>query len=75
MECNKDEATRAKELAEKKFIAKEITGARKFALKAQNLYLGPEGIPQMIATLNVHFSAENKINGEADWYAILGVNR
>ncbi|XWS63878.1 hypothetical protein CRYUN_Cryun06bG0139200 [Craigia yunnanensis] len=74
MECNKDEATRAKELAEKKFIAKDITGAKKFALKAQNLFPGLEGIPQMIATLDVHISAENKINGEADWYGILGVN-
>ncbi|XVE85349.1 hypothetical protein DITRI_Ditri17bG0083900 [Diplodiscus trichospermus] len=74
MECNKDEATRAKELAEKKFIAKDIRGARKFALKAQNLYPGLEGISQMIATLDVYISAENKVNGEADWYAILGVN-
>ncbi|XP_007043977.2 PREDICTED: uncharacterized protein LOC18608980 [Theobroma cacao] len=74
MECNKDEATRAKELAEKKFMAKDIVGAKKFALKAQNLYPGLEGISQMIATLDVHFSAENKVNGEADWYAILGVN-
>lgn len=74
MECNKDEATRAKELAEKKFIAKDINGAKKFALKAQNLYPGLDGIPQMIATLNVYISAENKINGEADWYAVLGVN-
>ncbi|XVE92110.1 hypothetical protein REPUB_Repub01dG0068900 [Reevesia pubescens] len=74
MECNKDEATRAKELAEKKFIAKDITGAKKFALKAQNLFPGLEGISQMIAALDVHISAENKINGEADWYAILGVN-
>ncbi|OMO60511.1 hypothetical protein CCACVL1_24085 [Corchorus capsularis] len=74
MECNKDEANRAKELAEKKFFAKDIVGAKKFALKAQNLFPGLEGIPQMIATLNVHISAENKINGESDWYGILGVN-
>ncbi|KAE8730127.1 LRR receptor-like serine/threonine-protein kinase GSO1-like [Hibiscus syriacus] len=74
MECNKDEATRARELAEKKFTAKDIKGAKKFALKAQNLYPDLEGIPQMIATLDVYISAENKINGEADWYGILGVN-
>lgn len=29
MECNKDEATRAKEIAENKFTAKDIFGARK----------------------------------------------
>ncbi|KAJ0038535.1 hypothetical protein Pint_23742 [Pistacia integerrima] len=74
MECNKDEATRAKEIAEKKFTAKDIAGAKKFAMKAHNLYPGLEGIPQMLATLDVYVSAENKINGEADWYGILGVN-
>lgn len=74
MECNKDEATRAKELAETRFTAKDLAGAKKFALKAQNLYPALEGIHQMIATLDVYISAENKINGEADWYGILGVN-
>ncbi|KAL5848487.1 hypothetical protein ACOSQ4_006500 [Xanthoceras sorbifolium] len=74
MECNKDEATRAKEIAEKKFTAKDIAGAKKFAMKAQNLYPGLEGIPQMLATLDVYVSAENKISGEADWYGILGVS-
>lgn len=29
MECNKDEALKAKELAEKKFVEKDIIGARK----------------------------------------------
>jgi curved DNA-binding protein CbpA len=74
MECNKDEATRAKEIAEKKFSAKDIAGAKKFALKAQNLYPGLEGIPQMMATLDVYVAAGNKINGEADWYGILGAD-
>ncbi|KAL5552623.1 hypothetical protein UlMin_040024 [Ulmus minor] len=75
MECNKDEAARAKEIAEKKFSVKDITGAKKFALKAQNLFPGLEGIPQMLATLDVYVAAENKINGEADWYGILGVDQ
>lgn len=74
MECNKDEATRAKEIAERKFIAKDMLGAKKFALKAHNLFPGLEGIPQMLATLDVYVSADNKISGEADWYGILGVN-
>lgn len=75
MECNKDEATRAKEIAEKKFMSKDVKGAKKFALKAQNLFPGLEGIPQMLATLDVYVSAENKSNGEADWYGILGVEQ
>uniref|UniRef100_A0A5B7AMK9 J domain-containing protein n=1 Tax=Davidia involucrata TaxID=16924 RepID=A0A5B7AMK9_DAVIN len=74
MECNRDEATRAKEIAEKKFTVKDISGAKKFAMKAQALYPGLEGIHKMLATLDVYISAENKINGEADWYGILGVN-
>ncbi|KAK9276966.1 hypothetical protein L1049_006505 [Liquidambar formosana] len=74
MECNKDEATRAREISEKKFTARDVAGAKKFALKAQNLYPGLEGIQQMLATLDVYISAENKINGEADWYGILNVN-
>ncbi|XP_062112927.1 uncharacterized protein LOC133824076 [Humulus lupulus] len=75
MECNKDEATRAKEIAEKKFLAKDILGSKKFALKAQNLFPGLEGIPQMLSTLDIYISAENKICGEADWYGILGVDQ
>ncbi|KAK2367245.1 Chaperone DnaJ-domain superfamily protein [Trifolium repens] len=74
MECNKDEATRAKEIAERKFNEKDTSGAKKFALKAQNLFPSLEGIPQMIATLDVYIAAENKVKGEADWYGILGVN-
>ncbi|OVA09555.1 DnaJ domain [Macleaya cordata] len=74
MECNRDEATRAKEIAERKFTTRDVASAKKFAVKAQNLYPGLEGIQQMLATLDVHLSAENKIGGEADWYGVLGVN-
>ncbi|GAB4826263.1 hypothetical protein Ancab_009128 [Ancistrocladus abbreviatus] len=74
MECNKDEAIRAKELAEKKFKEKDIGGAKKFALKAQNLYPGLEGISQMMTILDVCTSAEKKVSGEMDWYGILGVS-
>ncbi|KAG9445876.1 hypothetical protein H6P81_012004 [Aristolochia fimbriata] len=74
MECNRDEALRAKEIAERKFTTKDIKGAKKFALKAQNLYPSLEGISQMLATFDVYLSAENKIKGETDWYAILSVN-
>lgn len=73
MECNKDEATKAKELAEKKFAEKDVTGARKFAMKAQSLFPGLDGLQQLLATLNIYLSAERKINGEVDWYGILGI--
>ncbi|KAI3733335.1 hypothetical protein L6452_12778 [Arctium lappa] len=74
MECNRDEATRAKEIAERKLSAKDIAGAKKFALKAQCLYPGLDGISQLLATLDVYVAAENKINGESDFYGILGVS-
>ncbi|XVF53430.1 hypothetical protein PTKIN_Ptkin05aG0098900 [Pterospermum kingtungense] len=73
MECNKDEAFRAKEIAERKVTEKDYASAKKFALKAQSLYPGLDGIAQMLTTLDVYISAENKVSGEADWYGVLGV--
>ncbi|XP_078432706.1 uncharacterized protein LOC144704239 [Wolffia australiana] len=73
MECNRDEALRARAIAESKFRAKDIEGAKRLALKAESLYPGLEGIPQMIATLNVHLSAQSMADGDKDWYAVLGV--
>ncbi|PSR89453.1 DnaJ subfamily B member like [Actinidia chinensis var. chinensis] len=74
MECNKDEATRAKEISEKKLTERDIAGAKKFALKAQNLFPGLEGLPQFMETLDVYVSAETKVNGEVDWYGVLRVD-
>lgn len=74
MECNRDEATRAKEIAERKFVEKEFPAAKKFAIKAQNLYPGLEGLPQMLATFDVYISSEKRIGGELDLYGILGAN-
>ena len=54
MECNKEEALRAKELAEKKMQNKDFIGARKFALKAQQLYPELENITQMLIVCDVH---------------------
>ncbi|CAH1445499.1 unnamed protein product [Lactuca virosa] len=73
MECNIDEATRAKPIAEKKFADKDYTGAKKFTLKAQTLNPLLDGISHMLITLDVYISSENKINGESDWYKVLDV--
>ncbi|GMI76696.1 hypothetical protein like AT5G53150 [Hibiscus trionum] len=73
MDCNKDEAIRAKELAEKKLAEMDAVGAKRFALKAQNLYPELDGLPQLLATLDVYISADKKINGEVDWYRVLAV--
>ncbi|PKA55252.1 Chaperone protein dnaJ 49 [Apostasia shenzhenica] len=74
MECNRDEALRAKEIAERKFSLRDYIGAKKFALKAQNLFPSLDGISQMLSTLDVYLASEAKINGEKDLYAILRVS-
>ncbi|KZV44087.1 hypothetical protein F511_10758 [Dorcoceras hygrometricum] len=75
MECNRDEAVRAKEIAERLFAVKDIEGAKKFALKARNLYPDLDGISQMLMTLEIYLCAqEKKIQEEYDWYGVLGVN-
>ncbi|KAJ8752894.1 hypothetical protein K2173_008629 [Erythroxylum novogranatense] len=75
MGYNKDEAVRAKEIAERKFTEKDYNAAKKFALKAQNLYPELDGLTKMLTTFDVLISAETRIsNGEVDWYKVLGVN-
>ncbi|XP_015571313.2 uncharacterized protein LOC8274377 isoform X1 [Ricinus communis] len=75
MECNKDEAVRAKEIAERKFTDRDFAGAKKFALKAQHLYPELDGLSQMLVTLDVYASAEKRtITGEVDYYCVLGVS-
>lgn len=74
MDYNKEDATRAREIAKRKFLANDISGARKFALKAQFLYPELDGIAQMVATFDVHLSAQNIIYGEIDYYGVLGLN-
>ncbi|PIN22390.1 hypothetical protein CDL12_04897 [Handroanthus impetiginosus] len=74
MDCNKDDAQRAKEIAEKKLLERDITGAKKFALKAQNLYPNLEGLSQFLGVIDVYVANEKKINGEPDYYGILGVD-
>ncbi|GLJ48392.1 hypothetical protein SUGI_1021580 [Cryptomeria japonica] len=75
MECYQDEARKAKELAEKKFDAQDLEGARKMVLKAQNIYPLLEGLTQFIAVLNVHLAAApgQKTKGLVDYYKVLDV--
>ncbi|EXC34879.1 Chaperone protein DnaJ [Morus notabilis] len=73
MEANKEEALKAKEIAEKRFFEKNFTDARNYALKAKKLFPGLEGISQMVATFEVYIASEDKFNGEVDYYSILGL--
>ncbi|KAL7614595.1 hypothetical protein Lser_V15G09559 [Lactuca serriola] len=74
MERKRDEAIRAKRLAEKKLGDKDFAASKKYTVKAQTLCPDLDGISQMSTILDVYISAENKVNGEFDWYGILGVN-
>ncbi|KAL3502547.1 hypothetical protein ACH5RR_036996 [Cinchona calisaya] len=74
MESNIEEALSVKAYAEKRFVERDFAGARNYALKAQMLYPELEGIAQMVATFGVYTASEVKINGEFDFYAILGLN-
>uniref|UniRef100_F6HDI6 J domain-containing protein n=1 Tax=Vitis vinifera TaxID=29760 RepID=F6HDI6_VITVI len=76
MDCNKEEAVRAKGLAEKKMQNKDFVGARKIAIKAQQLYPDLENISQMLTVCDVHCSAEHKLIGnEIDWYGVLQIEQ
>lgn len=72
MECNKDEAIRAKGIADMKMQSSDFEGARKMAKKAQELFPELENLSQLLAVCEVHCSALKKLYGSAmDWYGIL----
>ncbi|XP_042002060.1 uncharacterized protein LOC121751389 isoform X2 [Salvia splendens] len=76
MDCNKDEAIRAKEIAEKKMQSNDFEGTHKIALKGKNLYPKLENITQMLSICDVHCSAQKMVLGsEKDWYGILQVKK
>ena len=73
MEANLEEALKAKEIAEKRFVEKDFAGAKNYALKAKSLFPALEGISQMVTTFEVYIASEAKCNGEVDYYSILGL--
>ncbi|TMW97053.1 hypothetical protein EJD97_006293 [Solanum chilense] len=74
MECNRDEAIRAKEIAEQKLMENDISGAHKFALKAQKMYPGLDGLSQFMEVVNVYVAHEKKTRGEVDFYGVLALD-
>ncbi|KAK8539369.1 hypothetical protein V6N13_104390 [Hibiscus sabdariffa] len=74
MDCNKEEAIRARDIAEQKMQNKDFSGAQRVAAKAQQLCPDLENISQMIVVCDVHCAAEKRLFGDVmDWYAILKV--
>ncbi|KAI4379022.1 hypothetical protein MLD38_016428 [Melastoma candidum] len=76
MECNKEEALRAKDIAETRMQKNDFSGALRIAQKAQHLFPELENITNMLAVCEVHCSAQKKVFGtEFDYYAILQVEK
>ncbi|ESW16770.1 hypothetical protein PHAVU_007G183700 [Phaseolus vulgaris] len=76
MECNKDEALRARKIAEARMQRGEFQEALKFATKAKNLYPDVGSISHVLAICEVHNAAKRKLSpSDMDWYAILQIER
>ncbi|PUZ45288.1 hypothetical protein GQ55_8G210100 [Panicum hallii var. hallii] len=73
IECNREEALRAREIAVKMMENKDFVGAEKIVLKAQKLFPELENASQLLTICNVHSAAELRVNGELDFYGILRV--
>ncbi|WVZ82616.1 hypothetical protein U9M48_029864 [Paspalum notatum var. saurae] len=73
MECNREEALKAREIAVKKLENRDFAGAKRIALKAQRIFPEVENIPQLLTVCEVHCAAEAKINGMLDFYGVLQV--
>ena len=74
MECNKEEAIKARTIAEEKLILEDYTGAKRFILKAQRLDPSLSGLQHFMAVLDVQSSAhEVSGNFASNWHKILQV--
>ncbi|EHA8592017.1 dnaJ-like subfamily B member 14-like [Cocos nucifera] len=62
-------------MAEDKFKANDVEGAKKFALEAKTLSPSLSGLRQAIAAYEVHIAGKKRESGETHWcYAVLGVD-
>lgn len=73
MECNKEEASRARRIALKKLANADFFGALRIARQAQRLYPELENVSQLLTACEVYCAADAKINKDLDLYAILQV--
>ncbi|KAL0393188.1 UNVERIFIED_CONTAM: Chaperone protein DnaJ [Sesamum radiatum] len=71
---NKDEAILTKHAALEKMENRDFRGARKYAVRAQELCHDLDNVMQMILVCDVHCSAAEVVcEDEMDWYKILDV--
>ncbi|PKA54920.1 Chaperone protein dnaJ 49 [Apostasia shenzhenica] len=73
MDCNKEEASRARDIAEMKMQSRDFIGAKKLVLKALHLLPDIENASQMLTVCEVHCSASFLVNGQTDYYGVLQV--
>ncbi|KAG6478949.1 uncharacterized protein LOC122019162 [Zingiber officinale] len=66
MDCNREDAKRAMELAEIKFKANDVEGAKRIAQKACDMFGDLPGIRRAVAAYEVHLAAAKK-----NWHAVL----
>lgn len=76
MDFNKEEAVRARGVAEEKLRNNDFGTARRIALRAKKLDSELENIDRICSVCDVHSAAENKVDGrDMDWYGILQVKQ
>ncbi|CAI5529010.1 unnamed protein product [Closterium sp. Naga37s-1] len=73
MECNREDATKAKELAEAALSSGDYARARRLVSKAQSLFPNLDGLTQVSAVVEVHEASLNRVGGDVDWYALLQI--
>ncbi|KAK8954766.1 hypothetical protein KSP39_PZI002746 [Platanthera zijinensis] len=73
MECNKEEAIRAKDIAEMKMKGRDFDGAKKLLLKALRLFPDIDNGSHMLTVCEVHCSGLSLVNGQKDHYGVLQV--
>ena len=63
-------------IAEKKMQNKDFVGARKIAIKVQQLYPDLEIISQMLTVCKIYCSTKHKLIGnDIDWHGILQIEQ
>ncbi|CAI5467339.1 unnamed protein product [Closterium sp. Yama58-4] len=73
MECNREDAAKAKELAEAALSSGDYARARRLVTKAQSLFPNLDGLTQVCAVVEVHEASLNRVGGDVDWYALLQI--
>lgn len=75
VQCDKEKALKAREIAIKKMEANDFVAAQKILLEAQKLFPELDIISHLLTVCNVHCAAEKCVNGNKDWYKVFQVDQ